>query len=90
MEFEFDENKSATNIEKHGIDFVEAQQIWADVKRLEVPARTDGSELRFMVIGKVSSKVWSAVVTYRGSVVRIISVRYARKKELAEYEREND
>ena len=63
MEFEFDERKSTANLEKHGIDFVEAQQLWADLKRLEVPARTDGSELRFMVIGKVNSKIWSAVIT---------------------------
>jgi len=90
MEFEFDEKKSTDNLNKHGIDFVEAQQIWADLKRLEVPAKTDGSELRFMVIGEVNGKVWSAVVTYRGSTVRIISVRHTREKELAAYEGEND
>ena len=90
MEFEFNERKSTANLGKHGIDFVEAQQIWADPKRLEVPARTDGSELRFMVIGEVNGKVWSAVVTYRGSAVRIISGRHTKQKELAEYEGEND
>lgn len=90
MEFEFDEDKSISNRKKHAIDFIEAQQIWADPKRLEVPARTDGSELRFVVIGKVNGKVWSAVVTYRGSAIRIISVRHTRKNELTAYETEND
>ncbi|MGC1528297.1 MAG: BrnT family toxin [Phormidesmis sp.] len=90
MEFEFDEKKRAANLEKHKIDFIEAQRIWADPNRLEIPARTDGSEFRFVVIGQVSGKVWSAVITYRGSAVRIISVRHTKKNELAAYEGEND
>lgn len=90
MEFEFNENKSASNLKKHKIDFVEAQQIWNDPRRLEIPARTDGSELRFVMIGAVNGTVWSAVITYRSSTVRIISVRHTRKSELAAYEGEND
>ncbi len=90
MEFEFDENKGATNLEKHKIDFIEAQRIWADPNRLEIPAEKVEEESRSMVIGKVQNKVWSAVVTYRGSAVRIISVRRSIKKELAAYEGEKD
>ncbi|MEH2122456.1 BrnT family toxin [Nostoc sp.] len=40
MEFEFDHYKSATNKTKHGIDFIEAQKLWADANFLEIPART--------------------------------------------------
>ena len=40
MEFEFDPAKSASNLEKHGIDFDAIQAIWQDVMRAEIPART--------------------------------------------------
>ena len=40
MEFEFDPRNSASNKKKHGIDFIEAQVLWDDPDRLEVPART--------------------------------------------------
>ena len=42
MEFEFDPAKSASNQEKHGVDFVQAQQLWQDPMRIEVPARHHG------------------------------------------------
>ena len=38
MEFEFDPVKSASNYEKHGVDFVQAQELWQDPMRIEVPA----------------------------------------------------
>jgi len=66
MEFEFDPSKSNLNQNKHGINFVEAQQIWFDVNRVKVPARTE-DELRFIIIGKIKDKHWSAVITYRDS-----------------------
>lgn len=40
MPFEFDPEKSAANKTKHGIDFVEAQEIWTDTDRLEIPAES--------------------------------------------------
>lgn len=83
--FEFDEKKSCSNKEKHGIDFVEAQVLWKDERRLEVPARTE-DESRFVVIGKIKSKMWTAVITYRAENTRIISVRRARKREVELYE----
>ena len=85
MLFEFDPTKSAANKAKHGIDFDEAQMLWSDVMLLEVPARTE-DEPRFLVIGRIGPKHWSAVVTHRGETVRIISVRRARIEEIAAYE----
>ena len=82
--FECDPEKSEINKRKHGIDFQEAQEIWNDWGLVEVPART--AEPRFLVIGKISSKHWSVVVTYRGERTRIISVRRSRKEEIAIYE----
>ena len=85
MSFEFDAVKSASNRDKHGIDFSEAQALWRDTHRIEVPARTT-DEPRWMVIGQIDGRVWSAVVTYRGERVRIISVRASRESEVALYE----
>jgi len=85
MDFEFDPDKSATNLEKHGIDFVEAQALWDDSGRLLVPARTQ-DEARYMLVGKMGRTHWSAIFTYRGESVRIISVRRARKEEVDAYE----
>lgn len=85
MEFEFDDTKSQSNKEKHGIDFVEAQALWVDPDRLEIPARTEDEE-RFLLIAKREGKHWSAVVTYREERVRIISVRRSRREEVELYE----
>jgi hypothetical protein len=84
MEFEFDPAKSASNLEKHGIDFDAVQAIWQDVMRVEVPART-ADEPRWLVVGQIDGKHWS-VVTYREQRVRIISARRSRKEEVALYE----
>lgn len=85
MEFEFDPTKSAANQEKHGIDFVRAQELWRDSMRVEVPARTV-DEPRWLVIGRIDGKHWSAVVTHREERTRIISVRRSRDEEVAIYE----
>jgi uncharacterized protein len=83
--FEFDEAKSRVNKLKHGIDFIEAQALWLDEMLLEVPARTE-DEPRFLVVGTIAGKHWSAIVTYRDNKIRLISVRRAREDEVALYE----
>ena len=83
--FEFDEAKSQSNFLKHGIDFVDAQALWNDPSLLEIPAKTE-DEPRFLMIGVVAGKYWSAVITYRGVNVRLISVRRSRTEEILLYE----
>ncbi|WP_299978471.1 BrnT family toxin [Desulfobacula sp.] len=85
MKFEYDLIKSKTNKKEHGIDFIEAQELWKDPDLLEIPARTT-DEQRFLVIGKIAVKHWSGVITYRGENIRIISVRRARDEEIEIYE----
>ena len=82
--FEFAERKSRLNKLKHGIDFVEAQAVWLDEALTELRARS-GIEPRFIVIGRIGGKHWTAVVTYRGDMVRLISVRRSRAKEVETY-----
>lgn len=84
MAFEFDSEKSAANRAKHGIDFVEAQEIWTDPDRLEIPARSL-DEPRSQVLGRIRQTTWSAFITYRNENIRIISVRRARPEEESRY-----
>ena len=83
--FEFDERKSQSNLKKHGIDFVEAQLLWLDPDLLEIPAETI-DEPRFLIIGRISDKHWSAIITLRNENIRIISVRRSRNEEVELYE----
>ncbi|QKE40491.1 MAG: BrnT family toxin [Ferrovum myxofaciens] len=84
--FEFDESKSQANFVKHGINFVGAQLLWNDPMLLEIPAKTE-DEPRFLVIGLIYGKHWSAVLTYRGKSIRLISVRRSRVEEVTLYEK---
>jgi uncharacterized DUF497 family protein len=84
MLFEFDPAKSAANKAKHGIDFVDAQAIWAHVDRLEIPARATG-EPRYQVIGRINDKRCRLSSHHRNEKIRIISVRRARADEEARY-----
>ena len=85
MKFEFDLTKSLSNKDKHGIDFEEAQALWNDPHLLEIEARSS-DEPRFLLIGIIDDKHWSAIVTYRRDKIRIISVRRSRKEEVGLYE----
>jgi hypothetical protein len=85
--FEFDEAKSCANRQKHGIDFVEAQDLWLDGNLLRIAARSE-SEARFVFVGLLNGRHWSAIVTFRGETIRLISVRRARPLEVEAYESE--
>jgi uncharacterized protein len=83
--FEFDAAKSESNLAKHGIGFLEAQFLWNDPMLLEIAAKTE-DEPRYVVIGLIGDKHWTAVITYRGDNIRLISVRRARSEEVSLYE----
>lgn len=86
--FEWDPAKSASNKLKHGIDFEEAQAIWQDQSRIQINVnRVD--EPRYLVIGMLNGRMWTAVGTTRSGAVRIISVRRSRKEEVAQYEQQS-
>ena len=85
MYFEFDSNKSQSNLRKHGINFLDAQFIWDDPRYIEVPAKSE-DELRFAAIGQIWTKVWVAFFTLRNGKIRLMSVRRARDEEVEIYE----
>ena len=84
MRFEYDPDKSAANHQKNGIDFEQAQDLWDDPGLLEIPAR-GLDEPRFLVIGSLNARHWSAVITYRNRSIRLISVRRSRPDEIDLY-----
>ena len=83
--FEFDDSKSQANLQKHGIHFIDAQALWNDPSLLEIPTKTE-DESRYLIIGMIDGKYWSAVITYREINIRLISVRRSRTEEVALYE----
>ena len=86
MIFEYNEHKSSLNKEKHGIDFQEAQKLWEDPYAFELPSPQSEDEERFLVLGKIDSKNYTAIITYKDKNIRIISVRRSRNKEKKLYE----
>ena len=76
---------NSRNKAKHGIDFADAQPLWKS-KHVLLGAK-DALEKRYMVIGKIRSEHWSAIITYRGATIRIISVRKSTPGEIDTYEK---
>ncbi len=60
---------TASNLNKHGIDFVEAQKLWYDPDLIEIKARCD-NEPRFLIVAKIKKKYWSAIITYRKDKIK--------------------
>ena len=85
MNFEYDENKSLSNKQKHGIDFEKAKFLWNDDRMVELTASYE-DEKRFINIGKINAKFYTVITTIRNGKIRIISARRSRKKEIETYE----
>jgi len=84
--FEFDKNKSKSNMQKHGIDFESAKKLWKDPNRVEIPSRWV-DEPRHILIARLENNLWSAIYTYRENRIRLISVRKSRNNEKEIYDR---
>ena len=83
MQIEYDPEKSASNLEKHGIDFETARELWAG-KTVEGPAKSV-TEPRAFAIGQIGRKYWTVIYTERGKITRIISARRSTKNEIKFY-----
>ncbi len=83
--FEWDPAKRESNLEKHGIDFVDAIGIF-DGFVLRLPdTRGAYGEPRFVVIGWVDDQILVVVCTPRVDAIRIISARRANRHEARAY-----
>lgn len=88
MEFEWDPNKAASNLEKHGVPFDEAATAFGDPLSLIIddPDHSDGEE-RFVPLGQsFLGRLVVVIPTHRGERIRIISARIATTNERRSYE----
>ncbi len=86
MTYVWDERKRSANLEKHGLDFVDANLVHeAPVKVTFDLTRESRSERRFMDLAAVEGTVVALVYTLRSGSVRCISMRRAKRKERRVY-----
>jgi uncharacterized protein len=87
MQFEFDADKQAINLRKHGIDLRDAACVFLDTRRLDAAdERQDHGEERRVVVGTVEDRVWVVVYTRRADAIRLISARKANEREQKRYQ----
>ena len=87
MEVEWDPNKAAINLQKHGVHFSDAEAVLLDPNALSFEDTEAQGEQRFVVIGM--DHLWRLLVvvyTDRGNRVRLISARSATRSERRKYE----
>lgn len=85
MKFEWDENKNRFNLEKHGVDFVDAIKIFADVYYVYESKNAGTDAKRFVAVGVLDGRFLAIIHTKRLGSIRIISVRKARYEEREKY-----
>jgi hypothetical protein len=85
MEFEWHESKRLANIDKHGIDFLDADIVFGG-PLLVGPAKTVADEVRWLAVGMIDDVYVTVIYTWRGDTVRIISMRSARDGEKQRYQ----
>jgi uncharacterized DUF497 family protein len=85
-DFEWDPEKEALNIRKHGIDFTTAQLIWEGRVLERVDDRREYGEVRFQAFGVVDNRILTVIFTWRGETRRIISARRANLREKTLYD----
>lgn len=84
MRFEWDEQKRITNIEKHGLDFFDAVEVFLS-PHVAVPS-TRNDEQRYLAIGMTQGRFVTVVYTMRNAAIRIISFRRSRHEERRKYQ----
>lgn len=73
MNVEWNESKRLTNLEKHGVDFLDAALIFENPVIESVDVRNDYNEERWQALGHVDDDYFMVIYTWRGSSRRIIS-----------------
>jgi uncharacterized DUF497 family protein len=85
MPFSWNEAKRLANLEKHGIDFADAEKIFRGLTFTAEDVRAAYGEPRFLTLGLLEDQVVSVAHTERGEDIRIISIRKATKHEARFY-----
>jgi uncharacterized DUF497 family protein len=85
MRFEWDERKRLSNLEKHGLDFLDVAVVF-EAAHVEAPSTFRGEEQRFLTIGTFEGRYVTVVYTIRSEAIRVISFRRARHEERQKYQ----
>jgi uncharacterized DUF497 family protein len=85
MSIEWDELKRRSNLEKHGLDFLDVSAVF-EAPHVVVPSAYGGDEERFLAIGLFEDRFVTVVYTTRGDSLRVISFRRARYEERQRYQ----
>ena len=89
--FVWDEDKEVENIQKHGIDFAAASNVFFDEHRkIYKDFKHSREEERLYCIGKVGNRILTVRFTYRGQKIRIIGAGFWRKGRKHYHEKENE
>ena len=88
MKFEWDENKRQINLQRHGIDFVDAESVFTNEVVRTIDGRFEYGEIRFLTFGLLRGEVVAMVHTETDELIRIISFRKATRYEQTEYFKE--
>lgn len=89
LEFEWDESKARSNLEKHKVSFLTAAAVFRNERIERIDNREDYGELRWIALGCVGAEVYRVVYAWRGeNLVRIVSAKKASKDEHEIYYRE--
>ncbi len=89
LEFEWDESKAGSNLEKHKVSFLTAAAIFLNARIERVDDREDYGEVRWIALRRVEAEVFLVIYTWGGkSLIRIISAQKASKDEREIYYRE--
>jgi len=83
--FTWDEAKRTSNREKHGVDFSEATHFEMESAVALRDDRKDYGEVRYRAFGHIKGRLHALVFTWRGSRIRIISLRRANAREINRY-----
>ncbi|MHB8880069.1 MAG: BrnT family toxin [Thermodesulfovibrionales bacterium] len=87
MKYEWDEGKRLTNLQKHGVDFIDSISFEWDSAVIAEDSRQEYGEQRYAAFGFIESRLCCLVYTMRNDSARIISLRKANAKERKHYEK---
>jgi uncharacterized DUF497 family protein len=86
--FEWDEAKNRANLQKHGLDFADAEEMFRAGFFYEPDTREDYGEKRWIGLGMARGRIAHVVFVERGAdTIRLISLRKASRRECEEYEK---
>jgi uncharacterized DUF497 family protein len=85
VDFVWDEAKRESNLQKHGLDFVDVERMFAGETATILDDRFDYGEERFVTLGLLDGRVVAVAHTETATIIRVISLRKATKNEEINY-----